>query len=137
MEPWNIGIWMPGMLSGDYSGAQNLGTSTGISPYLKSQLQLEKEIAEAIQAGHATRRYVMQSTQLKDIDTDQGRLRMIGMRLRLDNGEKFPFEYLDTHVSGEKVFVFIVQNGTHAVLEDELQMFPSDTLVTQLRLIAQ
>lgn len=69
------------------------------------------------------------------IEDEYGRNRMIGMRLHLRDGEKFPFDYLSSHLGDEKVFVFVVQNNTPVILEDDRYLFPSDTLVAQLRLI--
>jgi len=72
-----------------------------------------------------------------DISSESYRSKMLGMRLRLKEGERFPFDSIHTSLGKEKVFVFIVQNDKAATLEDDVGMFPSDTLVTQLRLIAK
>lgn len=72
-----------------------------------------------------------------DVSTEQGRQRMIGMRLRLADGSRFPFDHISSHLCDDKVLVFIVpHNKSDAViLEDDPNLFPSDTLITQLRLL--
>ena len=46
------------------------------------------------------------------------------------------FDFATAHkVEDKKVFVFIVHKGEPVVLEDEWLMYPSDALVTKLRLI--
>jgi len=56
----------------------------------------------------------------------------IRMRVSVDN---LPFDDIYTSLGKEKVFVFVVQNGVPIIFEDDIGLFPSDTLVTQLRLI--
>lgn len=60
---------------------------------------------------------------------------LLRMRMRVSNGESLPFEDLMHSVSGEKVYVFVVQNGQAVTLEDTISLFPSDTLITQLGLL--
>lgn len=62
-------------------------------------------------------------------------LAMIGMRLRLKNGEKFPFEFMQAHVTDKSAFVFIVHDGKDYTLQDDVNLFPSDELITKLRLM--
>jgi hypothetical protein len=65
---------------------------------------------------------------------------MIFMRMR-DNGTSmgdYPkrFDYIATHrITAEKVAVFVCNNGSYVVLEDNTDLFPSDTLITQLRML--
>lgn len=56
------------------------------------------------------------------------------MRLRkvLESGN---VEYVDIHRSGDKVFVFVITGGKPVVIEDDWDLFPSDTLVTQMRVL--
>lgn len=70
-----------------------------------------------------------------DIDSENARLEMIAMRLRIPQGQKWPFDYVNTAVGNEKIFVFIVQDDQPVILEDSKALFPSDVLITQLRLI--
>ena len=72
-----------------------------------------------------------------DINSDRGRLNMLAMRLRVREGEIWPFDSIQTSLGNEKVFVFILQGDKPAIFEDDVLMFPSDTLITQLRLIAK
>jgi hypothetical protein len=62
---------------------------------------------------------------------------MIATRLHLGPGDKLPFEFIEAHRSrcGEKVFVFVVAGDKAVTLEDEWPLFPSDTLITSLRLL--
>ncbi len=46
------------------------------------------------------------------------------------------FEYIHAHVSKDKVIVFSVKDNTSIVLEDTTELYPSDTLVTQVRMLA-
>lgn len=73
------------------------------------------------------------------IRTDPQRrlLDMIGMRLRLEDGERLPFDFISAYEDGATVYVFTVTNNKPAIFEDDGSMFPSDTLITQLRLISK
>lgn len=44
-------------------------------------------------------------------------------------------DYLFTHVHTDKVFVFFVHNDRAGHLEDDINLFPSDKLITQVRLL--
>lgn len=63
------------------------------------------------------------------------RQKLLYMRLRIPEGSKHPYEYLSSHLSGDKVYVFVVQDGQAVTLEDSATFFPSDQLITQLRLL--
>lgn len=63
---------------------------------------------------------------------------LIAARLQVRPGEMCPFEFINAHrVSPEKVIVFIVQNGEPVVIHDDGMLFPSDGLITQLRLLTK
>lgn len=64
------------------------------------------------------------------------RLEMIGSRLQAPVSVYKVFEHISTALAEDKVVVFIVQRGKHVTLEDPASLFPSDTLITQLRLLA-
>lgn len=66
---------------------------------------------------------------------DVRRLEMIAMRLHLQEGMEYPFQHISTAAIADKVFVFVVQNDQSVTLEDDRAMFPSDVLITQLRLL--
>lgn len=72
---------------------------------------------------------------VEDISVESWRMRAIAMRLRVAEGMKLPFQHINTAWAGEKVFVFVVQRGEAVVLTDDSNLFPSDTLITQLRLL--
>jgi len=46
-----------------------------------------------------------------------------------------PFEFIATHDTDTVTIVFVVHNGKPLMIEDPLEMFPSDQLVAQLRLL--
>jgi hypothetical protein len=60
---------------------------------------------------------------------------MLSMRMRwvgVDN----PFTHVDIQTAGEKAFVWIItKDAQSVVLEDEAAMFPSDKLITQIRML--
>ena len=76
-----------------------------------------------------------QSRPVDDLAMEGHRKNMLAMRLRIKEGEHWGFDSLHTSLGKEKVFVFVVQDDKTATLEDDASMFPSDTLITQLRLI--
>ncbi len=68
---------------------------------------------------------------------DEGERRaMLARRLHIsEDASHFAFQYISTALVGEKVFVFVVQNGVPVTLEDPTALFPSDTLIAQLGLL--
>jgi hypothetical protein len=59
---------------------------------------------------------------------------MLSMRMRWV--EKPPFYHVDIKTAGEKTFVWIItEDAQSVVLEDEAAMYPSDKLVTQIRML--
>lgn len=63
-------------------------------------------------------------------------VQMIAARMnRGDAGAKLPHDFIQVHFTPSKVLVFVVQGEQYSVLEDEPDLFPSDKLITQLRLI--
>lgn len=69
------------------------------------------------------------------LGTDIGRRSMLAMRLHVTDHTKLPFHYLSTALTNDKVFVFIIIDGQAVTLSDERAIFPSDALVTQVRLL--
>ena len=69
------------------------------------------------------------------ITSDLHRMRMIMMRLRITEASTLPFQHISTGLGGDHVFVFIVKGGEPITLKDDVALFPSDTLITQLRLL--
>lgn len=66
------------------------------------------------------------------------RLKMLSLRLRIQEGT-FPKSFTDLHtaLAGDKVYVFIVKGADAVTLEDNAGLFPSDALVTQIRLLME
>lgn len=65
---------------------------------------------------------------------------MIKMRMHrglgLQEGAIFPLDHIHAHkINDEKVAVLVVHKGQATLIEDDNSLFPSDTLVTQLRLL--
>lgn len=69
-----------------------------------------------------------------DIHSVSDRIAMIASRLRC-HVDDFPFRKFASFVEGEKVHIFIVLPAGPTLLEDDAGLFPSDTLMTQLRLL--
>lgn len=76
------------------------------------------------------------SSMTSNITDATFRHRILAMRLRIREGELLPFQDLFTSFAGDKVFIFIVKKNEAITLEDDASMYPSDALVTQLRLLA-
>jgi hypothetical protein len=58
------------------------------------------------------------------------------MRLDMPDGYHIGFHHLDAvRLNDEKMAVFVVFDGKHCTLEDDAHLFPSDTLITQLRIL--
>lgn len=84
---------------------------------------------------HAINKNPVPSNLGSVIESEVYRHRLLAMRLRLLEGETFPYQDLFTSLAGDKVFVFVVQDNQAVTLEDNATMFPSDQLITQLRLL--
>lgn len=57
-------------------------------------------------------------------------------RLRLQEGERFPLPHLSLYITSEKAVVFLIdKNDSPLIIEDDPALFPSDALVTQIRLL--
>ena len=69
------------------------------------------------------------------LKSENYRMKMIAMRMRVPEGNTMPYQDLFTSLAGDKVFVFVVQDNQAVTLEDDAALFPSDTLITQLRLL--
>lgn len=108
-----------------------ISTTTGIQPggitLGTSSVDLARRISNAFPTRPPT----------NDIAYPDNRKSMIAMRLRLTDGVKWPFDFLETHLHEERVLVFLVVGGKPVMLEDDANLFPSDTLITQLRLIQE
>lgn len=61
--------------------------------------------------------------------------RLLAGRMRWAEGKRHPFEFLDIHVTDKVALVFIVNDSKPVTLEDDPALFPSDDLITRLRLL--
>lgn len=59
---------------------------------------------------------------------------MIRSRLRMDPYATFKVQHLHAAEANDKVYVLVI-NAEPVILTDEAKMFPSDQLITQLRLL--
>ena len=123
-------------------------TSATNDPYLgtvtQGQLRQQYEDMRTMQNAAHSSTYISSSMLGKAVYTnsttnwiedDFGRMRALGMRLHVTDGDSLPFDSIHTSLTKEHVFVFVVANDEPVVLKDERGLFPSDTLITQLRLI--
>ena len=70
------------------------------------------------------------------IDTSAGRTRMIAMRMNWATQASIPFQYMETALVGDTVHLFLVVKDEAITIKDEKSMFPSDSLITNLRLLS-
>ena len=70
-----------------------------------------------------------------NIDSETFRIDLIRRRMR-GALSPMPFTYMATAITGDVVFVFIVHKGEAVTLKDTATLFPSDTLITQIGLLA-
>jgi hypothetical protein len=95
--------------------------------------------SRALDAEYARKLYdakrMQEEREAASLQSEHYRMKLIAMRLRIPEGNKLPYQDLFTSLAGDKVFVFVVQDGQAVTLEDTATMFPSDQLITQLRLL--
>lgn len=71
-------------------------------------------------------------------EIDDGRynpMQLLFGRMRWDKYIAPPLEHISMYVTPSSAIVFVVKNGVPTTIEDDPNMFPSDTLITQLRLL--
>jgi len=91
--------------------------------------------------GMMTMKYDDSEKSLYKINSSDARMHWLAIRLRVDAREGYDmamgFEYLATHyITGmNEVLIFVVQDQQPVILTDDPALFPSDTLVTALRLL--
>lgn len=65
-------------------------------------------------------------------------LDMIANRLRFEDIEDLPFDFITAHqIDKERAVVFLVHDGQAQIIEDDGNLFPSDALITKLRLLME
>jgi hypothetical protein len=88
------------------------------------------------QGTHGIRPNEHWSAAMHRIYGPQQLIKMLEMRMRWAHGQKFGFSGLLLHQDAERVVVVVVITGRPPVIiEDGAELFPSDTLITQLRLL--
>jgi hypothetical protein len=88
-------------------------------------------------SGALTNHIFSPETSDPGIEDQWWRRQAIQFRLHCKPGTALPFEDIQTTLGSELVYVHVVAGGKGVTLEDGREMFPSDTLVTQLRLLAK
>lgn len=61
--------------------------------------------------------------------------RTLGVRLRARPGDVYPLDFIEFHVGKDKVYVFCVTPTGATIIEDGLDLFPSDALITAINLL--
>lgn len=81
---------------------------------------------------------MISTNKLPYIQSEITRINMISMRLSVE-GPPQVFAHLTTALATDKVYVFVMatENTPPVILEDERGLFPSDKLITQLRMLAK
>lgn len=74
-------------------------------------------------------------TNIMSMLSEDKAYQLMAMRLRVPEGNRFPADHLSLHVTDKKAFVFLVNKGQATTLEDDPDLFPSDQLITQIRLL--
>jgi hypothetical protein len=93
---------------------------------------MEEKYARLVELERLKNTVAQQTKVATPIPTNE---QLINIRLRLSLNAQ-PFEFLHAYrMSPEKVVVFIVNKGDPLTLEDDGLLFPSDQLITKLRLI--
>ena len=59
----------------------------------------------------------------------------LATRLRVPAGSEIGLDFIDFHVGDAKVHVFVVKNDQATTIEDDANLFPSDSLIATLRLL--
>lgn len=80
--------------------------------------------------------------RFEDINDEHFRMKMLAWRLRLFNAQAFidrlPWQHLSTcYLEGNTVFVFVVVGNKAVTIEDDPNLYPSDTLISALRLLIE
>ncbi|QIG66893.1 hypothetical protein EVB41_063 [Rhizobium phage RHph_TM3_14A] len=60
---------------------------------------------------------------------------LLAGRLRIGNGDVYPFAHLSFHIGPETVTLFVMGKGGPVILEDSASLFPSDDLIGKLQLL--
>lgn len=72
-----------------------------------------------------------------DMRNSAFRLKVLVWRLRLRMGEPLPWQHISTCYLEGNVFIFVVANNKAVILEDDPLLYPSDALISALRLLSE
>ncbi|HLL29017.1 MAG TPA: hypothetical protein VKT73_15375 [Xanthobacteraceae bacterium] len=95
--------------------------------YLQRYTPMPSAMAEMFQAMVGTPKF-------EKAHKGMGLIDMIKHRLRTPDSSKF-FDYWDAARVADTVHVFVITGNESVILKDDWAMFPSDSLITQLRVL--
>lgn len=95
---------------------------------------LRAEMAAPLGSAGSARSHSVSNPWPVDVENETHRHGMLCTRLRVAPAE-FPFKKMATFIEGEDVYVVIITPNGPVTLTDEVGLFPSDRLITQLRLM--
>jgi hypothetical protein len=135
-QAFNMPLNMPPNIPSNMSPNTSSNMSSGIAAQAAAQVSAEQlERYKLILEEMRSRLDAPPKMNMPTLGTDIGRRSMLAMRLHVPDHTKLPFHYLSTALTDDKVFVFIIIDGQAVTLSDERAIFPSDALVTQVRLL--
>jgi hypothetical protein len=103
---------------------------------LMTEVLVDKSVFGMAASGSATPRKPFKVPAPGNTDQQmRARNKMIAMRLRIQEGMDLPFDHCMTHETRDRVLVFLVLGDKPITLEDDPNLFPSDTLITQMRVL--
>lgn len=73
----------------------------------------------------------------RPLENPIARAQVLNFRMGVGEGEKIPFDLVETFYvrQSDVVFILIINKGKAVLLEDSAEQYPSDTLITQMRLL--
>jgi hypothetical protein len=66
---------------------------------------------------------------------DQENMELLFKRLRIKEGMRVPLDFVSCHVTETVAYCFVVSRGEAVIIKDDPDLFPSDSLITKLRLL--
>lgn len=71
----------------------------------------------------------------KDFENSLSPIGLIAARMGWRAGDTVPFDFIAAYKDPASAIVFVVQGGEPTTIEDDAGLFPSDALVSKLRLL--
>ena len=129
------GLWYTDSMEEDFNIIQPDYAAQQVQQAITNAAQQARNPSNYLQAGVG--QALQQAQQNMGPSIHVKALQLLKARLAgLDNSYTIaPDEIILTHVYQDKVFVFFVLKGKAGYLEDEASLFPSDGLITKLRVI--